>query len=87
MNNQNKKTIKETTVKLRILFGGEAVSLFFDDGTIDTSLGDAFTKEFQTEAEAKAYIQGMEDAVGWDEYAIMETAKQIKAFDHATKEK
>ena len=68
------------------IFGSEAVSEFMEYG-MDADLefidsdGEEMIKFFDTEAEARAYKQGIIDAIGYNDYAFTSKEEHKYLFD------
>lgn len=52
-----------------VLFGTDAVKNYLDEGIVSAQAGyDLIRREFNTEAEVKAYYKGLDDGDGWRMY-------------------
>ena len=80
--------MNEKKVKIYVVFG-EYTTKAYMDGRIDdmrdrlkNGYGSLAEKEFNTEAEAKAYLQGLDDADGWLAAAQIDSddVEQVKAI-------
>lgn len=61
-------------IKVYVAFGAGLVKAIYrnDIESVETYADDAdalCVREFDTEAEAKAYMMGMDDGAGWNDYA------------------
>lgn len=61
-------------VKVYVAFGAGLVKAIYRNdiesvGTYVDDLDALCVREFDTEAEAKAYMMGMDDSAGWNDYA------------------
>lgn len=61
-------------VKVYVAFGAGLVKAIYsnDMGSVEAYANDTdalCVREFDTEAEAKAYMMGMDDSAGWNDYA------------------
>jgi len=65
--------------QLKIIFGKEEVDKFHNCGTFtaDEIVSNVKDFYFKTEAEMKAFIDGMETVIGWTEYSIINEGKNI----------
>ena len=61
--------------KITVLFGTELVRQYGETGKIDVDLGCVVEKEFESEKELKAYLEGVDDSAGWLEYCVKEEKK------------
>lgn len=70
--------MNENKIKLHIVFGSEPARELNDDEvenaieSIKQGNGEYHVREFNTEDEKRAYIQGINDVFGWENYSIIE---------------
>ena len=82
--------MKETKTTLNILFG-EAAARAYDEFNTDESpelereieraSGGCYAYhelEFATQAEKEAYLKGIEDSQGWEDYVVLPDGKTLK---------
>lgn len=68
------------TCSIVMVFGSSATSAYEDEGVkglkkaLATGDGDIVRHQFGSEAERNAYLQGLEDGNGWEEYTSVEPA-------------
>lgn len=65
--------------QVKVIFGSDQVRNFFNGMNKDDELsGGLFEYSFETEAETNAFLLGIEQAMGWLDYYVLEENEDIK---------
>jgi len=56
---------------MKVLLGELIVNKYDEDGVIDENLGSVVERKFNSDDEVNAYIQGLDDAVGNQDFKIL----------------
>ena len=59
--------------KIKVLFGEDACNAYHDGKSVRKSaeLGELTSREFSTEAERDAWLLGVYDCLGWQDYVVV----------------
>ena len=71
---------KKTKIKAYVAFGEYAASRASDhewESLIENNKGDLGVREFKTQAEKRAYLLGMADVLGWEDYYCLD-GREVK---------
>lgn len=70
--------------KIKIIFGKQAVNSFLNEGVTALKKNDidglCLVREFATKAEKQAYLMGLEDCDGWENYYILDEEEAKKTL-------